>query len=445
MICLSFGKENYAEWRANHQGLPELTPNRVDQLIFLARCKYFADLGQGVDPMTIRGAERIFGGRAQMAEAIRLQAPVPNPKGRDDYDIKWPVAWGDDGWPTGAWARAKTPVIGDTRGWSCMERSNLVGRKKLMGCVSNFTPHQFNRTIEGARIACKKYYKEYNCRPGGKGNPDTFPDGTSVSAWKGWLRTQRTSLAKICNEVGIPGRQFGLSYEDVQKAVKEHYEKTGKRLSKRDKVGAWLNARCSQFNPPTTLSEVNDQLGIPRKRILTDDLVWDAIRNYGGTSPSSDLHWTSRHLRAKGLTISGAMRKINPNWARTSRWGTACTPWTLERCRHEVEKFVQKWNCKPTSNCGSMWAAMASWLRATGSGLPLLIQSMYPRHQLLSRKETAIQEEKLKRYNRLKEEVKSFKGKAGEYPTVKGTFWRNADAFLRINFRIGLHDFCRQP
>jgi hypothetical protein len=52
---------------------PPVTPEYVAQIIFLHRCKYFQNKGQGVDPRTIKGAVALFGSKKALDAACTAE------------------------------------------------------------------------------------------------------------------------------------------------------------------------------------------------------------------------------------------------------------------------------------------------------------------------------------------------------------------------------------
>lgn len=68
-----WGVEEFKALRDSYVGLPEVTPEYMDRLLILNRCKHFQEKGRYVDPRTIPGIVKYFGSKKALDEACRAE------------------------------------------------------------------------------------------------------------------------------------------------------------------------------------------------------------------------------------------------------------------------------------------------------------------------------------------------------------------------------------
>jgi adenylylsulfate kinase-like enzyme len=73
LYAAQWDAERFQAFRSNYIGLPEVTPEYVDRLLILNRCKHFQQKGQYVDPRTIPGLVKYFGSKKALDEACRAE------------------------------------------------------------------------------------------------------------------------------------------------------------------------------------------------------------------------------------------------------------------------------------------------------------------------------------------------------------------------------------
>lgn len=87
------------------------------------------------------------------------------------------------------------------------------------------------------------------------------PSNRDMPCHEQWLQRQGSSLAKLCDELGLPGgRVFDRTRESIKAEVRKVFEDTGRRPSKNDmrSQDQWLRKRGS------SIPKLCDELGLPR-------------------------------------------------------------------------------------------------------------------------------------------------------------------------------------
>lgn len=176
--------------------------------------------------------------------------------------IEWPSHWdSEEGWPVKEKAplTAKEPRLWGSLG-SALRFQKVRLRDRIQG-LGGPAGYSLDRSLESCDHEIRTYFEAHGKRPSAK-------RCLVFNRTDAWLRDQGSSLAQRCDELGLPAlldAQRGL--ESCDREILAYFAKAFRRPSARAKefrkLDAWLRLRN------TSLAKRCDELGLPTLR--TDD------------------------------------------------------------------------------------------------------------------------------------------------------------------------------
>jgi cephalosporin hydroxylase len=227
------------------------------------------------------------------------------------------------------------------------------------------------RTMEGARTAIQAYFDEHGKRP-------TQKTSKKWRNWNGWLRSQGSSLHKLCKQMGLPGGlNLTRTMEGARTAVQTYFDEHGKRPTERTnkewrRWGKWL---CYQGS---SLHKLCGEIGLPGGRNLTRTMegARTAIQAYFDEHGKRPAQKTSKEWHNWGLWLHSQGSSLRKLCGEIGLPGGLNLIRTMDGARTAVQTYFDEHGKRPTELTGKEWMSWNKWLRSQGSSLRKLCGEM---------------------------------------------------------------------
>lgn len=297
---------------------------------------------------------------------------------------------------------------------------------EILRDLRNYVEAQF-RTIEGIKADILRYFKQNQKRP---------PHASSKE-WvnnEAWLRRRGSSLRQLCDELGLPGPQWGRTLKAIQQDIRQYYKQHKKRPFERSSQ-LWLNHNSWLRRQGSSLRQLCDEMGLPEERSFSRtvksverELTLYYKRYKRRPTEEESPFWTNHNnwLRKRGSSLRKLCNELGiPGGKNLDR--------TIESVKADLLEYHTLYKTRPTIRVGN-WRDVNDWLYHQGSSLQQLCDALgLSGGQLRNRTLVSVQRD-----------VQEFYTRQGEYPTRRTSeAWANANGWLRRQ-GTSLHKLCRK-